>query len=221
MPSLGYAILRIIYFAFVLYLGAFLGIAVAMGFDAGASIFAITVACAYLFTFVPALILGFVPLNIVTSPPKLLKLWYWWIAFLGVLFVGYQIVIGFANLLTSQASSYGKVCFQVKDNEKDKTEAWIDVASPQIAFHRFRQVPVDKNAWCSNFGLGLSPIRVKAYSVTDKNRKSPKATEEDDSSKVLTVVVMAEKTVCVAISPIGNSTTGSDYWRVQEVPCDR
>lgn len=226
MSTLGSLILRIIYLAVVLFFAFWIGIAVAMGFDAGYNVGAITVACAYLFTFVPALILGFLPLTTITSPPKVLKLWYWWAAFLGALLVAYKIyflskaVTGYAKLAT-EGPSYGTVCFQVTSNETDETEAWVDVASPQSGFQRFRQIPIDKKKWCANFGLSMNPIQVQAYSVSEKNRKGFKATDEDDPSAALMVAVAAGKTACLAISPLSNPPEGSHHWSVQEVPCAR
>jgi|GEM_PF-7062186 len=226
MSTLRSLILRIAYLAIVLFFAFWIGIAVAMGFDAGYSVGAIAVACVYLFTFVPALILGFLRLKTITSPPKALKLWYWWAAFLGALLVAYKIyffskaVTGYAKL-AAEGPSYGTVCFQVTSNETNETEAWVDVASPQSGFQRFRQIPIDKKEWCANVGLSMNPIRVQAYSVSGKNRKGFKATDEDDLSEALTVAVSPGKTACLAITPLGNPPDSSRHWGVQEVPCAR
>jgi hypothetical protein len=56
----------------------------------GSTIFITTLAIIYLLTFVPALIVGVLPVKTLASPPLILKVWYYFLGFLVVAFMFLQ-----------------------------------------------------------------------------------------------------------------------------------
>jgi hypothetical protein len=102
------------------FLAFWLGIAVAMGFDVGMNAPALILAGMYLLTFLPAMVVAFLPLRILLKPGILLKIWYGWMALILVLLALGRIAprLTGATFQTvarlSHPQDYGELCWRVR-----------------------------------------------------------------------------------------------------------
>lgn len=147
--------IRIPLIGIVLFYGFWVGIPVAMGFDAGYSAGALLIASAYLITFVPAALLLMSPISVIFHPPLLVRIWYWWVALLGFVWVGAWLF--FTTTILSKGAidrmdrflfkdKYGTVCWKLKDDDPSHyaniglgyTTAMQFAARPTMNCHTFK-----------------------------------------------------------------------------------
>jgi hypothetical protein len=215
--------IRFFYVSFVCFLAFWIGIAVAMGFDAGGSIFAYSIAAVYLFTFLPAILLGILPESTIFHPPSLLRIWYWWLVLLAGLFFLFQIIGNF-SLMSALVRDIGKgststnVCFVVSKTTPNEA-VWIDLASPNIEFRKMGGVPLTSKQWCGNFDYSLSPMKIRAYSATNENLRRNHADAIDNPSNVISIDLQSSANICIEVIPADHAFP--IHWAAQVVPCAR
>lgn len=120
MKILFCVLLRIAAFISIGFFAFFIGIAVAMGFDSGISWTAILIAIVYLITFLPVIIVIFLPLELIINPRGLLKIWYIFVItiFSSVFFIMsiFDIKYAISNSSIYRNLFYDKVCFTREKN---------------------------------------------------------------------------------------------------------
>jgi len=214
-------ILRLVYAAGVLFVAGWLGIGVAMGFDAGVSAGPLFVVGVYLVTFVPALLLAVLPVAVLTKPPFVLKVWYGWAILLLTSLVAYRayhLVSSVVHMVTADPSKKaGAVCLYVENTEE---AVWVDLKITGGEFDRFRQIPLTAtNSWCTNWAPSQKPMLFRFYSATERNMLGGHASEDDlaTASKPVSVTVTPESKTC--ISAVLDKQKIPVNWSAEVVPC--
>jgi hypothetical protein len=215
MPIFLSIALRAVYFCAVAFVAFWLGIGVAMGFDAGVNIVASLLAFLYLLTFIPALLLSITPLSIITRPPFLLKAWYWWVAFLLSILLAFKIyffskiMIGASSEITDQiihSSNYGTICRQVIDAEPG-TNVWFGIGSLKNGFSR--ESAMQGTQFCSKVTLSKSPFQVLLG-------------DPQHPTVALDIPITGGGKTCIGLTPLskGASPQGID-WSAKVISCTR
>lgn len=221
LASFSSVILRLTYVAGLLFVAGWLGIGVAMGFDAGVSSGALVVAGVYLATFVPALLLAVLPVSVLTKPPLVLKVWYGWAILLITVIVAYRayyFVSSMVHLVTADPSKKsGAICLYVANPEG---AVWADLQISGSEFHRFRQnVLAAKNSWCTNWAPSQKPMLFRFYGATERNMSGQHASEEDlaTASKPVSVTATPGSKTCISVILDKQKTPAK--WLAEITPC--
>jgi len=217
-------ILRFVYFACLSYFSLWIGIGVAMAFDSGFSALPSALAIGYIFTFLPALLLTFIPLSVITKPPKLLKIWYIWATFTVVLLFVFRLystgrhVVDYGKQIT-QGPTSASICIQTKTHHATELKAFIEVAGPNKQFMRIGsgQSPIGNNQRCTNWGLSMNPMSIRTYIASDANKFS--ATEDDKPSEPITIQMTTGKPICVEIVEPAEASQDKSRLTMQRVAC--
>jgi len=224
MPITLSILLRTVYLAGVLFIAFWLGIGIAMGFDSGVNPLASLIAFLYLFTFIPALLLGALPLTIITKPPIALKVWYGWIFLLGIIYTMYG-AFGFSKSMIGTLSSKkqhpsGTVCFQLMDAPPN-SQVWMDMGSlpNKIQLRKFGSVPLGNKAFCRNYGLSLNPLQIQVYSANDSNKRNFQAASGDRASEPFPIQIVNNGKTCVGIYP--DNSVSPSKWTTKVVNCEQ
>ncbi len=114
--------------------------------------------------------------------------------------------------------SFGVLCVRVI-NAASHPKVLIDIASHGIAFERKWYEPLGSDARCSNYSLSMSPIQLRAYSLTDANRNARSASKEDVPSVPLAIDITNDKSTCVDVYP--SNEASSPVWNSRVVSCGR
>ena len=206
MPIILSVIVRAILFGSILYVALWLGVGVAMGFDAGISLFPSLIAFLYLFTFIPALLLCLIPLSKLTKPPFILKVWYWWIALFAA---GYAIlwVLNFSKILVGASTellsrtfnnkSYVTICRQVVDSRPDDYVG-IGIGNK----HQSVRLNARTVRYCSTESISNAPFQVLLG-----DPQNPRV--------LLDIPVTGGEKTCVGLSPHGTE------WTARVIDCGR
>lgn len=221
LASFSSVILRLVYAAGVLYVAGWLGIGVAMGFDAGASTGALVVAGVYLITFVPALFLAVLPVSVLARPPLVLKVWYGWAILLLASLAAiraYYFVSSVVHMVTADPSKKsGAVCLYVVDPEG---AVWVDLKVSGGAFQRFGQNALTvKNSRCSNWTPSQEPMLFRFYEATERNMSGQHASEEDlaTASKPVSVIATPGSKTCISV--VLDKQKIPAKWSAEVTPC--
>lgn len=222
MPPILSITFRVVYFIGALLFSLSFGVGVAMGFDSGINTGSVLLAFLYFFTCIPALILAFIPASILTRPPLILKVWYWWIGILLVIY-GITLVYHYSKgsiALTDEiihGPKHGTICISLKDQD---SLAWIDISSPKIDFERDGHQPLTSSSVrCHNYGLHMTPISIRAYSVTRRNRDNHRATPDDNPSSPMAIHFGRGEKVCVGV--FSSNTPSGPTWITRTIDCKR
>jgi hypothetical protein len=214
-------ILRLVYVAGVLFVAGWLGIGVAMGFDAGVSAGPLFVVGVYLITFVPALLLAVLPLSVLTRPPFVLKVWYGWAILLLTSLAAYRAYHFFSSVVhmvtADPSKKSGAVCLYVANPEG---AVWVDLKITGGEFHRVRQIPLTAtNSWCINWTPSQKPMLFRFYSATERNMSGRHASEDDlaTASKPVSVTVAPGSKTC--ISAVLDKQKTPVNWSAEVMPC--
>lgn len=195
-----------------------------MGFDSGVSLPASFLAFLYLFTFIPALLLGVLPLTVIIKPPITIKIWYGWVFLLGFIFLIYR-VFGFSKSMYEAVSSKnqhpsGTVCFQLIDAPPN-SQVWLDMGSlpNKVQLRKFGGVPLGTKPFCGNYGLSLNPLQIQVYSATDSNKRNIQAASEDMASEPFPIQIIINGKTCVGL--FSDTSANPSKWITKVVNCER
>lgn len=184
-----------------------------MGFDAGFNIPAILLATLYLLTLIPALLLSVVPKSIITHPPFLLKVWYWWIALVVSVILAFKIyyviktMIGASSEVADQiihSKNYGTICLQIIEADLG-TDVWYGIGSSKAGFsHKNARQGIQ---YCSKVTMSKAPFQVLLGTV-----HRPKV--------ALDIPVTGGGKICIGLAPKrkGASPQGVD-WTAKVINC--
>ena len=213
MPIIISVVARIVYLCAVLFVAFWIGIAVAMGFDAGVSLGASLFAFLYLFTFIPASLLSVIPLSKLVKPPLVLKVWYWWVALLSGVYAIFwafgvsKIMLGASNEIVDRIihrNNYATICQQVLDTDPN-AQVWIGIGNSQ----RSTRYGVWTGRYCSTVPLSNAPFQVRLGDI-----QNPRI--------ALEIALAGGSTTCVALTPgyKGASPQSAD-WTAKVIDCGR
>lgn len=206
MPIILSVIVRVILFGSILYVALWLGIGVGMGFDAGIGLFPSLVAILYLFTFIPALLLCFMPLSKLTKPPLVVKVWYWWIVLLSAIWA-ILFAFNFSKILTMASieifdrtvnnKNYVTICRQVVDSQPDD---YVGIGIGNN--HRSVRLSARTVRYCSTESILNAPFQVLLG-----DPQNPRV--------LLDIPVTGGEKTCVGLSPHGTE------WTARVIDCGR
>lgn len=224
MKTLFSLIIRAICLAGVALIAFLFSIPVGMGFDSGVQILPVLFACIYVFTFLPSIIIFFVPLKSLIKPNMFLKIWYGWIITISSVFaIGrvYNFGDSIVSIVTDN-SIISKVCFIVDEAELKKLNRespYVDISIDGSDPRRYK--PAHKI--CYRINLAEKPrssFMTYVYSKNNRNATNNKAAETDIKSNIVYGKFIADGYSCVFIKPEKMSEINKAGWSIRSEECD-
>lgn len=209
--------IRIVYVCAVGLFAARIGVGVAMGFDSGASASALALAGAYLLTFVPALVLGFLPSNLITRPPLPLKVWYGWVVVLIGGFALYGTYYRASDFVKSASSvPHGTVCIYISNPNQP---VGVIRLGPAETIGEVKATSGLNRSHCTNWSPSGIAATYRFYSAPKQYSYGQLASDDDlrTMSDPVTITVTPRSKIC--IHPTLDATKIPNKWSAKAVSC--
>jgi len=200
-----------------------IGIAVGMGFDSGLNIGAILVLVIYLFTFLPAIIIGFLPLKVLKKPSILLKFWYGWIIIIFSGFFFYKYFNLFSSSFTGVFSDKGKICYVIDLNTTsiDKIPYIFKSFKRNNKFYGSHIKPdrLITGRWCEKVAINYEVFSLQAVTVSEEYGNSIYSAMRGKRIPSHRITLNPSDTVCVYINQIPPNENNQSGWELKSGVC--
>ncbi len=215
--------IRIFYVGSVVFYGMLIGIAVGMGFDSGLNTGAILVLIIYLFTFLPAIIIGFLPLKVLRNPSLLLKFWYGWIIVIFSWFFFYKYFLLVGSGFTGLFSEKGKICYVIDLNTTSIDKApYIFKSFKRNKKYYGSHIKPDRlrtGRWCEKVAINHEIFSLQAVTVSAEYGNSIYSAKRGMRIPSHRITLNPRDTVCVYINQIPPNETNQSGWELKSGAC--